>query len=191
MRLKYMGTYDLNPDSLPADPHPPGAVPFREFKDLKTFSLFANALSLLILIPLSLLLLWRSDRIDILQVLWGCVLAMVGIVPHEILHTLFFKGDVYLYTNLRQGMLFVIGTESMSKGRFIVMSMLPSLVLGFIPYFAAMIQPSMTGLGVFGMMSIMMGAGDFYNVFNAATQMPRGSRAYMHRLNSYWFMPGE
>lgn len=59
------------------------------------------------------------------------------IFPHELLHALCFKKDVYLYTNLKQGMLFVIGTETMSKGRFIFMSMLPNIISASSPMLSA------------------------------------------------------
>ena len=87
-------------------------------------------------------------------------------------------------------MLFVVGTEDMSKARFVFMSLLPNLVFGFLPYLIYL----MTGqavLGTLGTLAIGMGAGDYYNVFNALTQMPRGARTYLHQFNSYWYMPEE
>ena len=44
-------------------------------------------------------------------------------------------------------------------------------------------------LGSLGAFSIAAGAGDYYNVFNALTQMPKGARTYMHGMHSYWYMP--
>nr|WP_295677970.1 DUF3267 domain-containing protein [uncultured Lachnoclostridium sp.] len=109
--------------------------------------------------------------------------------PHELLHALCFKEDVYLYTNLKHGMLFVVGPETMSKGRFIFMSLLPNLVFGFIPYIIALIIPSQSTLGVFGALSIAMGAGDYINIFNTITQVPKGARTYLYQFNSFWYMP--
>lgn len=86
-------------------------------------------------------------------------------------------------------MLFVTGPEAMSKGRYIFMSLLPNLIFGFIPYIIAMIFPSLGFIGVFGAISISGGAGDYYNIFNAITQMPKGSKTYLHQFNSYWYMP--
>ena len=43
-------------------------------------------------------------------------LYLLTIIPHEILHALCYKGDVYLYQNLGRGMVFVSGAERMSKG---------------------------------------------------------------------------
>ncbi|MCC8191707.1 MAG: hypothetical protein LIO41_01495 [Ruminococcus sp.] len=38
-----------------------------------------------------------------------------------------------------------------------------------------------------GVISIGMGFGDYYNVFNALTQMPKGS-TYLYGLNSWWYV---
>ena len=34
-----------------------------------------------------------------------------------------------------------------------------------------------------------MGFGDYMNVFNALTQMPRGARTYLYGFHSYWYQP--
>lgn len=189
MKLHYKGKYDLNPESLPCKPHQPGAVPFKEAKDSKTMGLIANALAVLLLIPLGIILYLRCGNAIFDYAFFGCIFALLCLFPHELLHAVCFKDDVYLYTNLKQGMLFVVGPETMSKGRFIFMSMLPNLVFGLIPYIIALITPTLSVLGVFGAISICMGAGDYYNIFNAATQMPRGARTYLYQFNSFWYMP--
>ena len=86
-------------------------------------------------------------------------------------------------------MLFVAGPEDMSKSRFIFMSLLPNIVLGFIPYVIFIIHPAWTALGAFAAFNISSGAGDYLNVFNAITQMPKGARTYLHHFNSYWYLP--
>ena len=118
----------------------------------------------------------------------GAIGSLVVLFPHELLHALCFKEEVYLYTAWKKGMLFVLGLEPMTKKRFIFMSLLPNLVFGFIPYFLALTIPQLSFLGVFGALCIGMGAGDYYNVFNALTQMPKGSYAYMHKMNTYWYV---
>ena len=88
-------------------------------------------------------------------------------------------------------MLFVVGPETMSKGRFVFMSMLPNLVFGIIPYTLGMIFPQYGWLLGLGILATGMGAGDYYNIFNALTQMPKGARTYLYKFNSYWYMPDE
>ena len=192
MRLHYKGKYDLNPESLPHGQHMPGAVPFKEAKDSKQLSLIANAASVVIMVLLAVPayfrcreFLWASP----LQMMFGAIASMLILFPHEILHALCFKEDVHLYTNWKQGLLFVVGPETMSKGRFIFMSLLPNLVLGIIPYLIGIIFPNQVFAVVLGILATGMGAGDYYNVLNALTQMPKGSRTYLYQFSSYWYMP--
>lgn len=189
MRLHYSGTYNLDPDSLPQSGHRPGAVPYREVKDSKALAIIANVLCVAIIILLTIPAVLRCGRtFDINQMIPACVLPMAALLPHELLHAVCFREDVYLYTNLKQGMLFVIGPEDMSKFRFIFMSMLPNLVFGFIPYIIGMALPNFA-LAFFGTLCIGMGAGDYYNVFNTLTQVPGGAKVYSYQFNSYWYLP--
>ena len=96
----------------------------------------------------------------------GCLAALLALFPHELLHAVCFKQDVYLYTNWKQGLLFVVGPEPMSKRRFILMCLLPNLLLGFLPYI-----------------------GDYYNIINALTQMPKGAKTYLYQMHSFWYLP--
>lgn len=189
MKLHYKGKYNLNPESLPSKPHQPGAVPFKEAKDVKTMALIANALAVLLLLFFGFVLYLRSGNAIFDSIISGSFIALLCMFPHEFLHAICFKEDVYLYTNLKHGMLFVVGPETMSKGRFMLLSLLPNLIFGIIPYLIALMVPSFTTLGVFGLVSISMGAGDYYNMFNAATQMPKGARTYLYQFNSFWYMP--
>lgn len=69
--------------------------------------------------------------------------------------------------------MFVVGTEDMSKGRFIFMCLCPNLILGIIPYILFLIFPQFVGLGLFGIICIGMGFGDYLNIYNAIKQMPK------------------
>ena len=192
MKLHYKGKYDLNPESLPHGEHMPGAVPFKEAKDSRQLSIIANTASVVIMVLLAVPAwfrcreyLWASP----FQVMFGAGSSMLILFPHEILHAVCFKEDVYLYTNWKQGLLFVVGPETMSKSRFILMSLFPNVVFGFIPYLLGMLFPNLIAAVVLGILATGMGAGDYYNVFNAATQMPRGSRTYLYQFSSYWYIP--
>lgn len=188
MKLIYKGKFNGDPQSLPCNEHQLGAVKFKEFDDPKKLGLYANIVALILLAVLLGVFYIRS-RFTYIDLMVGSLSSMLILFPHEILHALCFKKEVYLYTNWKQGMLFVVGPEVMSKGRFIFMSLLPNMIFGFIPYIIAMIIPSLGLLGVFAAMSISMGAGDYYNVYNAIRQMPKGTKTYLYQFNSYWYMP--
>ena len=170
MRLHYKGAYDLNPESIPHKEHIPGAVKFKEAEDTKELSKTATVISIIVMVIMGIFATMRMGRF----IFDGSIC---------------FKEDVYLYTNWKQGMLFVVGSETMSKGRFILMSMLPNVVFGILPYIVGMIYPQFVFGLVFGILSAGMGAGDYYNVYNAVTQMPKGARTYLYQFHSYWYMP--
>ena len=190
MKLHYKGKYNLDPDSLPARDHMPGAVKFKEAEDSKKLSIIANGLAVLIMAVLAVPAVWRAwGDFDSIQFFAGYVVSMLTVFPHELLHAICFKEDVFLYTNTRQGMLFVVGPEAMTKSRYIFMSLFPNIVFGLIPYIIGMLNPSSIWLLTWGVLSLSMGAGDYYNVYNAITQMPKGAMTYLHKFNSYWYIP--
>lgn len=193
MKLHYMGKFNLDPDSLPQAEHKRGAVEFKEADSMKKLSVIANTVACIILVILGAAAFFRIVPVaepKSATITWFAALlgSIVIIFPHELLHALCFKKDVYLYTNLKQGMLFVIGTETMSKGRFIFMSMLPNIIFGIAPYIIGMIFPRLIFLTMFGMICTSMGAGDYYNVFNAMRQVPKNGRVYMSGMRSYWYV---
>ena len=92
---------------------------------------------------------------------------------------------------VKNGMLFVVAPEDISKSHFIVMSLMPNLIFGFVPFLLYLIFPQLGFLGILGATSIPMGIGDYYNIINALTQMPKGARTYLHGFHSYWYLPEE
>lgn len=189
MKLHYMGKYDLNPESIPTKPHRPNYVKFKEPEDSTKLSTIANTISMIVLIIFCIPLFFQGFTDAVISISIASCLLLLALFPHEIIHAICFKEDVYLFTNFKQGMLFVVGPEDMSKFRFIFMSLLPNIILGFIPYIIFLFNPSWILWGAFGAVNIASGAGDYLNVFNAATQMPRGSKTYLYQFNSYWYVP--
>ncbi len=193
MKIHFMGKYNLDEKSLPAEEHKPNAVKFKEPESSKGFSKIANGLGLVALSMCMATIVFRlmltDTNIKYWQVFLGLLLPNITLFFHEFLHAICFKKDAYIFTNLKQGMLFVVGTEDMSKSRFIFMSLLPNIVFGFIPFIIGLIYTHLISFSVFGAVCIAMGAGDYYNIFNALTQMPKGARTYLHKFNSYWYMP--
>ena len=163
-------------------------------------SLFANAIALIVTFLL-LIPVWKL--VGGLQGFFGNVVeagsflpvlvffvAMILVLPvHEFLHASCFRGDVEFYTALKKGLLFVIGTEDMTKARFVFMSLLPNLVFGVLPYLAFLLGLRSFWLGLFGAICIGSGGGDYINVFNCLTQVPRGGLVFMSGMHSYWYKP--
>lgn len=195
MKLIFKGKFDGNPDSIPSNEHRENAVKYKEFDNPDKLALVANLLSCVIAAITILSFVFRCNisKETILPVAFklfiASVLSMLSLFPHELLHAVCFKDKVYLYIYWKKMMLFVTGPEDMTKGRFIFMSLLPNLIFGFIPYIIAMFNPSFIILGFFGALSISAGIGDYINVFNTLTQVPKGALVYLHGFNSYWYLP--
>lgn len=185
MKIKYQGKFNGDTDSLILREHKKNAVKFKEFDNPKKLGLVMNIVGLIMAVPLFIILFLRGGKISLI----GLLLSFVSLLPHEFLHAICFKEKAYIYTNLKNGMLFVVGPETMSKGRFIFMSLLPNIIFAFIPFTVFLFFPKLTVLGTFGAISLISGVGDYYNVFNALRQMPKGARTYLYGFNSYWYMP--
>jgi hypothetical protein len=207
MTLHYQGKYSGDPADLPQRKHPPGAVRFREPETPEALGhaalRFATAAFLM---ALALFIIGGGLRGHAFgwNLITGVMLSVVAAIPHEFLHALCFREDVYIYTNLQQGMLFVVGTEEMSRRRFVFMSLLPNLVFGLVPLMLPIILPPILGLvsgttdsgltwlhvlAAMGLIALPMGAGDYLNIYNALTQVPRGAKVYLSGFHSYWYQP--
>ena len=187
MRFHFGGKYTKEEDLKSKRDHHPKAIPFKEPGE-KRFALLANVLSITTAVILGFVAYKRIGAIpDSSQMFWGFILSFVALLPHEFLHAICFKEDVYLYYSPTRLILFVHGTESMSKARFVFLSLLPNIVFGFVPFIIFMIKPSLIWLAALGLMGIAMGFGDYINVFNALTQMPNGAKTYLYGFHSYWY----
>lgn len=191
MKLHYKGKFNGDANTLPKNAERPNSVMFKEPKSPKIFSLIMNILGFLLLFPLFFIYAWRCGEVDYIKAFLGAGLSTLMTVPHEIIHALCCKGDVNLYIYPKGGSLFVMPFEDMSKKRFVIMSLLPNLVFGFIPFIVFLIFPQFKILGALGFLSIPSGIGDYMNVFNALTQMPKGAKTYLNGFNSYWYLPEE
>lgn len=192
MKLHYMGKYNGDADTLPNKEYREGSVEFKEFKTSKIQGIVTNALGFILIIPL-FIFMWFYSNLTLSQLapilFISSVISFVLLFPHEFLHAICFKRDVYLYIYPQGGTLFVTGPEDMSKARFIFLSLLPNIVFGIIPFIIYLFFPNLYILGGIAVGCVIQGIGDYLNAFNALTQMPKGSRTYLYGEKSYWYTP--
>ncbi len=189
MIFHYAGKYNGDENTLPQREHSQNSVPFKEPENMKKLALVANIGCIITMILLVVPYFILAKEYFLGNTIWimiGALCTFLTFIPHELLHAVCFKKDVYMYTNLKQGLLFVAGTEDMSKSRFIFMSLLPNIIFGFIPYIIFLIFPRLIGVGLFGLICIGSGFGDYMNVFNAITQVPNRAKIYMSGMHSFW-----
>lgn len=192
MKLHYMGKYNGDAKTLPNKEYREGSVEFKEFKTSKIQGIVTNALGFILIIPL-FIFMWFYSNLTLSQLapilFISSVISFVLLFPHEFLHAICFKKDVYLYIYPQGGTLFVTGPEDMSKARFIFLSLLPNIVFGIIPFIIYLFFPNLYILGGIAVGCVIQGIGDYLNAFNALTQMPKGSRTYLYGEKSYWYTP--
>lgn len=191
MILHNGGKYNGDESTLPQRKHKPNAVPFKEVEDMKELSLIINGGCILTIVILTIPFILLAKEYIHNTAIWlalGGICGGLSIFPHELLHALCYKKDVYYYSNFRQGLAFVVGTEDMSKSRFIFMCLCPNIFLGLIPYAIFLIFPNIVFLGLFGLICLGMGFGDYINVYNAIKQMPKGAKTYLSGMHSYWYL---
>lgn len=190
MKLKYGGKFNGDEKTLPHGEHQPNTVKFKEAEDVNKFGIVLNIISMIITIPLMAYIGFYSYG-QYIQIGLGAIATTFILVPHELLHAICFNEEVYFYHFFSKGLMFVVGPESMTRKRFVFMSLLPNVIFGFIPFLIYCFYPKWVFLGTFGAVCIGMGVGDYYNVYNALTQMPKGAYTYLYQFHSYWYMPEE
>ena len=203
MKLVYKGVLKSE-DQLPLGQLPENAVMFKEptSMDALAGALLKPvvALSVLVILFYIAISLWRhwDSPLEMwglfsLPSLLGLALFIPAMIVHEFLHAIWFgkRHVVELYVSLNFFM--VVCVEPISKARFIWLSLFPNIVLGWLPLVAWAFMPFhpvfSNALFVFAMLATVCGVGDYYNVYNAAKQMPKGSMQQLSGMNSYWFMP--
>ncbi|MHC1721041.1 MAG: DUF3267 domain-containing protein [Clostridiaceae bacterium] len=125
----------------------------------------------------------------------GFLISVMMLVPHEILHAIAFpkQAEVQIWYSIKNMLMFSYSSYPTSKLRFIYSSLLPSFIFGFIPLAIWMFIPNeLTEVSEtifsFAFFSLVLCVGDFLNVLNAATQMPKNSVAQLSGMHSYWYL---
>lgn len=201
MNLVWKGIYKSN-DQLPVGELPEHAVKFKEPNTLKMLNLVASLfiIPVIMLVILAIIIksmLWGISMEMVYINIWGILLALLMVLPHEFLHAMVFPRDkeVQLWVSPKALTAFVISTAPVSKHRFIFLSLLPNIVFGLIPLIVWIFMPE--GLVItaivftFASVSLLFGIGDYLNVFNAVFQMPKGSIQQLSGMNSYWYIPNK
>jgi len=201
MKLVFKGKFK-GMDQLPLGDLPPNAVKFKEPETMdklvvKVILFTIPALLLVALIMIGSYLLHGKFNIDYVPfpLVVGLLASIPGMFLHELLHAVCFGKGAYVefYIALKEGLMFVVSTSPITKQRFIFLSLLPNLVLGWLPFLVWAVLPYgeiySNVLFVFSILNILGGGGDYMNTYNAIRQMPKGSIQQLSGFNSYWFMP--
>ncbi|MDT9334962.1 DUF3267 domain-containing protein [Clostridium perfringens] len=198
MKLIWKGKFN-GVEDLPIGELPKNAVRFEEpeaaeelAKETRRF-LIPVVIFLLIVIFLRIKINGFFGVSDVINI-FGIILIPFSILPHEYLHAIFFPKDaeVEMWYSIKQRLALVTSTTAITKKRFIFLSLFPNIVFGFLPLIIWIFIPSYMSfisgiLFTFGFISLIMGVGDFMNIYNTIKQVPKGAMTQISGFNSYWF----
>lgn len=192
MKLIYKGRYNGEIEEFESSKNIVNATKYKEANTVeemaKIITLPANTIQLVLLLIVFLIVGFDNFDNTLSLLILSFFVSLLTMIPHELLHGICYKNKVYLYTNLKQLMLFVVGEDHMSKLKFIFMCMLPNIVFGFIPFIIFLINTKLVFLGMLGAMCISYGMGDYYNVWNTIIQVPSNGMVFSKGHNSYWYV---
>ncbi len=198
LKLIWKGKFN-GVEDLPIGELPKNAVRFEEpesaeelAKETRRF-LIPVVIFLLIVIFLRIKINGFFGVSDVINI-FGIILIPFSILPHEYLHAIFFPKDaeVEMWYSIKQRLALVTSTTAITKKRFIFLSLFPNIVFGFLPLIIWIFIPSYMSfisgiLFAFGFISLIMGVGDFMNIYNTIKQVPKGAMTQISGFNSYWF----
>ena len=193
MKLIYKGKYKGIVEEFESSKSIKNATKYEEADSLeemtKIITIPANILQFILLVIVLIIVGFDNFEHTLFMLIISFLLSLLTMIPHELLHGICYKNKVYLYTNLKQLMLFVVGEDHLTKYKFIFMCLLPNIIFGFIPYILFCINSKLILLGFFGAMCISYGMGDYYNVWNTVRQVPKDGLVFSKGHNSYWYVP--
>lgn len=198
LKLIWKGKFN-GVEDLPIGELPKNAVRFEEPESAEELAKETRRFLIPVVIFLLIVIFLRikingffvvSDVINI----FGIILIPFSILPHEYLHAIFFPKDaeVEMWYSIKQRLALVTSTTAITKKRFIFLSLFPNIVFGFLPLIIWIFIPSYMSfisgiLFTFGFISLIMGVGDFMNIYNTIKQVPKGAMTQISGFNSYWF----
>ena len=195
MKLMYKGKYEGIVEEFESAKSVKNATKYKEAENLdemgKLILIPSNVIQNVLLLIVILIVGFDNIVNTLIVFILAFIVSLLTMIPHELLHAICYRKKVYLYTNLKQLMLFIVGEDHLSKWGFIFMSMLPNVLFGFIPFILFLINNNLLFLGFLGSMCISYGTGDYYNVWNTLTQVPNGAKVFAKGHNSYWYVPNK
>ena len=195
MKLIYKGKYGGIVEEFESAKSVKNATKYKEAENLdemgKLILIPSNVIQNVLLLIVILIVGFDNIVNTLIVFILAFIVSLLTMIPHELLHAICYRKKVYLYINLKQLMLFIVGEDHLSKWGFIFMSMLPNVLFGFIPFILFLINNNLLFLGFLGSMCISYGTGDYHNVWNTLTQVPNGAKVFAKGHNSYWYVPNK
>ncbi|WP_160687679.1 DUF3267 domain-containing protein [Clostridium sp. C2-6-12] len=198
MKLTWKGKY-TNENQLLIGNLPDNAVKFKGAENTTRLMLESSLFAILSIIIIAIFV-YLKRKLNLgtnthgLFNLWGAMLSFLFIIPHELLHAIAVpkNADVQIWYSVKSIMPFTYFNCKNSKLRFIFIGLLPTVILGIIPFIIWIFTAFNSGefskiLFTFSTFNILNGCGDIYHVYRVITQMPNKAFVQFSRFNLYWY----
>lgn len=201
--IEFKGNYIAEKDLIQGQKLPQNAVQFREGETVQDafmtgFFLMLPIMSVIIATSVQRCLQVQRHLTFSGRTIIAVVIVIVSIwlltYIHEIIHGLLYprgsKKTIWRYS--KNGMFFVYCDAHVSKKRFIIINIVPSIILGIIPFIAwTMFMHYLSVEYIIGTMFIVwymtfMSMGDYTNVYNSIRQVPKDAKIFNYGMHSYW-----
>lgn len=202
--IKFCGKYN-NEKQLMKKELPNSAIQFVEGKTLKEpfvkgFLIILPILLSIIVVSILILKKVKENGLTFnkMEFAIGFMIALILIqiftYIHEIIHAIFYSRNVekQIWKYHKQFAYFVFCDELVSKPRFIILNLAPSIILGVIPYLIWFLTSGHLSISIsiciiiFSFVMILISVGDYFNVYNAIRQVPKKAKVFNYGLHSYW-----
>lgn len=122
----------------------------------------------------------------------GVGLSVIFSIVHEFIHAIFCPKGATIFVYFTSAGISLVPACKLSKGRYILVALMPTIVLGIIPLIIWMCFPGMSvTVGsisfAFSIGSLSMCIGDIHNVILAVIKMPKDSVLVTSEMNCYIF----
>lgn len=182
---------------------PENAVQFQEGETIQQAFQLGFALILPVILPMIIFSIIRCSKIDkklvfdsrfVFAVIISFILGRILIYLHEFIHAVFYPryAEKTIWKNENHGVYFLYCDVAVTKTRFVVLCIAPSIILGMIPFFVwYIIAPFLEVEWIICIMVLtwimtMMSMGDFANIFHAIKQVPDNAKIFSYGMHSYW-----
>lgn len=182
---------------------PENAVQFQEGETIHSAFQLGFALILPIMLPMILFSIMRCSKIDkklvfdssfAIAVIVIFILGRILTYLHEFIHAIFYpeEAEKTIWKDKKHGAYFIYCDVAVTKIRFVILSIAPSIVLGIIPFFvwysiAPLLETEwIVCIMVLTWMMTFMSMGDYANIFNAIIQVPKNAKIFNYGMHSYW-----
>lgn len=201
--IHWKGKYKSEEDLIQNEKLPNNSVQFKEGENISQAFGLGLLLELPLIIPIIIITIMRFKSMNIIldmNIKTGIVFAITIIIMqlltyiHEIIHAMFYskKAEKTIWKYPEQGAYFIYCNEKVSKIRFIILCIAPTVILGIIPFFIWLLfankipMPFNLSFVFITWIMIIMSMGDFTNIYNAIRQVPKGAKIFNYGLHSYW-----